>query len=330
MPLHPARSALRRWLQASALSLLASTSLISPLSQAAKTLPAQLRIGYQKGTVNLVLAKSYALVEQAYPQLRVNWVEFPAGPQLLEALNAGSIDLGATGDMPPIFAQAAGVDLLYVGYEPPQPRNAAIIVGKDSRFQRTEDLRGAKVAVQKGSSAHNLLLRALASAGLSITDIQPVYLAPADARSALASGAVDGWVIWDPFYAAALLHGNARTLRDGSGITDTGSFYLAAGPFVHDHPDFVKGVLAALNQSDSYLRQQPQHSVKILAASMGLPEDVIERLVSNRDPSGVFPLNDTIVAAQQQSADRFYQQKLIPRDPRVSEVIWQAPQEANQ
>ena len=76
-----------------------------------------LRIGYQKyGT--LVLLKERGTLEKrlAPAGYEVSWTEFPAGPQLLEALNVGAIDFGTTGEAPPIFAQAAGAPLVYVGY----------------------------------------------------------------------------------------------------------------------------------------------------------------------------------------------------------------------
>ncbi|WP_439954529.1 PhnD/SsuA/transferrin family substrate-binding protein, partial [Escherichia coli] len=123
--------------------------------------PAQFRIGYQKGSVSLVLAKSHRLLEERFPATRISWIEFPAGPQMLEALNVGSIDLGSTGDIPPIFAQAAGADLLYVGVEPPKPKAEVILVPENSPIKTVADLKGHKVAFQKGSSSHNLLLRSL-------------------------------------------------------------------------------------------------------------------------------------------------------------------------
>ncbi|STQ12882.1 alkanesulfonate transporter substrate-binding subunit [Enterobacter cloacae] len=87
---------------------LAGLLTLSSLTHAAETAPDSLRIGYQKGSVSMVLAKSHQLLEKRFPQTKFSWVEFPAGPQMLEALNVGSIDLGSTGDIPPIFAQAAG------------------------------------------------------------------------------------------------------------------------------------------------------------------------------------------------------------------------------
>ena len=99
------------------------------------------------------------LDERLGPQgCSVTWTEFPAGPQLLEAMNVGAVDFGTTGEAPPIFAQAAGAPLLYVGFEPPAPRGEAILVPEDSPVTSVADLKGRKVALNKGSNVHYLLV----------------------------------------------------------------------------------------------------------------------------------------------------------------------------
>ncbi|HZT55580.1 MAG TPA: PhnD/SsuA/transferrin family substrate-binding protein, partial [Burkholderiaceae bacterium] len=170
----------------------AATALLgrAAFARAAET-PAQLRIGFQKSAVNLVILKQQGALEKRFPGARVSWIEFPAGPQLLEALAVGSLDFGLTGDSPPVFAQAAGKDLLYVGAEPPKPLSSAILVKPDSPLRTLADLKGKRVAFQKGSSAHYLTVRAIEKAGLQWNDFAPIYLAPADARAAFEKGAVD-------------------------------------------------------------------------------------------------------------------------------------------
>ena len=188
---------LRRGLAA----VLAAAVSLGAISQASAD---TLRIGYQKyGTLVLLRADGSLDKRLAEKGVDVRWTEFPAGPQLLEGLNVGSVDFGTTGETPPVFAQAAGADLLYVAHEPPAPLSEAILVPKDSPLKTAADLKGKRVAFNKGSNVHYLLVRALEDAGLSINDVTPVYLAPADARAAFERGSVDAWVIWDPFQAAA-------------------------------------------------------------------------------------------------------------------------------
>jgi sulfonate transport system substrate-binding protein len=92
----------------------------------------------------------------------VTWSEFTAGPQLLEGLSAGSIDFGYVGEVPPIFALAAGAKFLYIAYELPTPAAEGILVNKDSPIQKIADLKGKRVAFNKGSVVHWLVINALA------------------------------------------------------------------------------------------------------------------------------------------------------------------------
>jgi len=296
---------------------------LSAWSQAAEPAPDALRIGYQKGSISMVLAKSHQLLEKRYPNTKISWIEFPAGPQMLEALNVSSIDLGSTGDIPPIFAQAAGADLVYVGVEPPKPKAEVILVPENSPIKTVADLKGHKVAFQKGSSSHNLLLRALQQAGLKFTDIQPTFLTPADARAAFQQGDVDAWAIWDPYYSAALLQGGVRVLTDGSELKQTGSFYLASRPYAEKNGSFIAGVLNTFSQADALTISQRQQSTELLARTMGLPEAVITSYLSHRPPTAIGPVSDETARRQQQTADLFYENHLVPKKVDIRSRIWQ-------
>src|ERR1700710_218223 len=190
------------------------------------------RIGFQKYG-KLVLLKGKGSLEEKLKPLgyKVSWTEFPSGPPLLEALNVGAIDFGVAGETPPIFAQAAGAPLVYLGYDPPAPQGEAILIPKDSPLKSVADLKGKKVALNKGSNVHYLLVKALEKAGLKYSDVEPVFLPPSDARAAFERGSVDAWVIWDPFLAAAEKQIGARILVDGKGIVSNHQFYLAATPY---------------------------------------------------------------------------------------------------
>ncbi|MCU1719479.1 aliphatic sulfonate ABC transporter substrate-binding protein [Pseudomonas sp. 5P_3.1_Bac2] len=298
--------------------------LFSVCSYCAQAAPAQLRIGFQKGSSALVLAKQHGYLEQRFGDTQIKWIEFPAGPQMLEALNIGSLDIGATGDIPPLFAQAANADLVYIGAEPPKPKAEAILVSKDSLISSVAELKGQRVAVQKGSSSHNVLLRALAKAGVSFSDIEPIYLPPAEARAAFERGSVAAWAIWDPFYAAIELEGKARVLANGEGLGLSGAFYLAARAYAEANPEFIGQVLEIINQAEALTRSDEAASQKLLADFMGLDPQVLARAFSRRPPSPIGPLTPEIVAAQQQTADLFFANRLLPKKLNVSELIWQA------
>lgn len=197
-----------------------------------------------------------------------------------------------------------------------------ILVAENSPIKTVAELKGRKVAFQKGSSSHNLLLRALQQAGLKFSDIQPVYLAPADARAAFQQGNVDAWAIWDPYYSAALQQASARVLKDGTDLKQTGSFYLASRPYAEKNGAFISGVLDTFSQADALTLSQRPQSITLLAKTMGLPEAVIASYLDHRPPTTITPVSSETAARQQQTADLFYENKLVPKKVDIRTRIW--------
>ncbi|KQW51974.1 MULTISPECIES: aliphatic sulfonate ABC transporter substrate-binding protein [unclassified Roseateles] len=303
-----------------AVAILATTAAV--WSRARADASAQLRIGFQKGSLNLALLKSYGLLAQRLPGTRVQWTEFPAGPQLLEALALGSVDLGATGDSPPVFAQAAGKDVVYVGAEPAKPDSSALLVKPDSPLKTLADLKGRRVAFQKGSSAHFLTVQALKRAGLAWSDIQPVHLPPADARAAFERGSVDAWAVWDPYYAAAEVTGELRALVTSRGLTNNNTFYLASRS-LSQQPTLLRTLFQALTDTDTRARADKREAVQRYADFAGLPAATVQRMVERRGPAPVGPLTADLIRDQQQVADAFAELGLIPRPIRIADALAQ-------
>ncbi|MEC5384931.1 sulfonate ABC transporter substrate-binding protein [Uliginosibacterium sp. H3] len=304
------------------------TGLLLSAQSMAQGAPAELRVGYQKGTINLTVLKERGLLEQRFKgaaasaATRVTWVEFAAGPQLLEALAVGSIDFGATGDSPPVFAQAAGKNLVYVGYEVPKPDTSAVLVPADSPIKSLEDLKGKKIAMQKGSSAHFLTVQALKRAKLAWSDIQPIYLAPADARAAFERGSVDAWSIWDPYYAAVEESGKVRVLATSRGLSNNNTFYLASSAFAARHGSTLIDVFEELTQAEKYVQNNRVEAVQLLTKAFGLEQKVIERVLARRPLGAVKPINADVLLDQQQVADAFFQLGLIPAAVKVADIVW--------
>jgi sulfonate transport system substrate-binding protein len=295
----------------------AATAAAMPARAAGNTL----RIGVQKYGTLIILRERHTLEPALLPGWNATWHEFVGGPQLLEALAAGAVDFGTTGEAPPIFSQAAGASLFYVGFEPPSPAGEAILVPQDSPIRMLTDLKGKRVALNKGSNVHYLLVRALAKAGLSPADILPTYLAPADARAAFERGSVDAWAIWDPFLAVAQAATNARTLADGTGLAPNRQFFLATRSFVQEHPDVLAKLTAEIAGADRWAATNQAGATDLLAASLKLPAPVIGQAVG-RMGYGVHPMTPEVTAEQQKIADTFHALGLIPQAIDVSSAVW--------
>jgi sulfonate transport system substrate-binding protein len=283
----------------------------------------ELRIGYQKAASLFVLQKAQGTLEKRLAPLNasVKWVEFPAGPQLLEGLNLGSVDVGYVGEAPPIFAQAAGARFAYIGYDPAAPEAEAILVPKDSPIKAVAELKGKKVVLNKGSNVHYLLVRLLEKNGLKLSDVLPVYLPPADARAAFESKNVDAWVIWDPFSAAAEKAIGARVLADGKGVVNNYQYYLAERSFVAKNPRVIQALFDDSVEQGAWLKANLKKAAELIAPLQGLPVEVVE-LSLKRYEFNVRPVPDSVIADQQKLADTFFDLKLIPKAIAVRDAAY--------
>lgn len=301
--------------------LLASLAALPAASFAA---PGHIRIGFQKGGL-LLLIKLRGSLEKALPGVQVEWKEFPTGPQLLEALDAGAIDFGVTGAPPPVFAQAAGRDFVAVAAEPGLPHSEALAVRGDSPVQTVAQLRGRRIALAKGSSSHYLLLGALQKAGLKMADVQPVFLGPADARAAFESGAIDAWVVWDPYLSILQATRPLRLLADyGSlapAVQPPWSFYTARRAFARAEGPLLRQVIAALAAEGAWATANPEAAARIVAPVLGLGLDVLVPM-HRRARFGAVPVTEAIAADQQRVADAFHAQGLITRRLQVRDNFW--------
>ncbi|UIJ75700.1 MULTISPECIES: sulfonate ABC transporter substrate-binding protein [unclassified Acinetobacter] len=280
-----------------------------------------LNIGFQKYGL-LPILKERGTLETALKSQGVNikWVEFPAGPQLLEGLNVGSVSFGEVGEAPPIFAQAAQTDLVYIANQPAVPKAEALIVQKDSAIHSIQDLKGKRVALNKGSNVHYLLLKLLEANQLKFSDINVVYLPPADARAAFEKGAVDAWVIWDPFLSAAEHQLNARTIANGENLVKNYQFYLADRKFAQENPKVLQAVVNELNLTTQWVSKNQDEAAKLLEGKTGLGLDVLKTSIS-RLGNQVTPITTQVAQEQQQVADAFYNEKLIPNKLNIESAI---------
>lgn len=282
-----------------------------------------LRIGFQKYGSFVILKARGTLEKRLSTQgFNVQWLEFPGGPQLLEGLNAGAVDIGTVGETPPIFAQAGGVDFVYVGSEPSAPQGEAIVVKHDSPIRTPADLRGKRVALNKGSNVHYLLVEVLQKANLKYGDIQPVYLAPADARAAFTSGSVDAWVIWDPYFAAIERQANARSIANGDGLVRNTQYYVASRKFANAQPQIVHALLDEIGKIDAWARDNVPAVAAQLSPLVGLDVATLE-VALKRTGYGVQPIDAATLAYQQQIADTFADLRLIPGKLVVADARWQ-------
>lgn len=163
-------------------------------------------------------------------------------------------------------------------------------------------------------------MRVLETAGLTLNDIEPVYLAPGDARSAFEQGSVDAWVIWDPFYAAAQEQSKARVIRDSAGLAANRDFYLASNTFVEQGADIIAAIETETKEVAAWAEANPDEVVKILSPLLGIDPPILD-VVTKRRNYGFEPFDANMLAEQQQIANTFTKLKLIPKAINVKDIV---------
>jgi sulfonate transport system substrate-binding protein len=276
-----------------------------------------LRVGDQKGGSQSLLAAA-GLLDTPY---KLQWSTFTSGPPLIEAARAGAIDVGGTGNTPVIFAAAARARVQFVSANQGNVESDAVLVRRDSPLRSVQELRGKRIAVAKGSSAHGQLLYSLRAAGMTLDDVEVTFLAPADAYAAFKQGDVDAWATWDPYTAQAQRDG-ARAIATGEGTANGYGFQVASNAALADPAkqaavgDLLARIAAAQRYSDTHRAQRAQVWSKETKLPLPVTTDA-----ANRGPDLPIPMDDAVVASEQQLADAFSDAGVIPGRVRFADFV---------
>ncbi|MFJ4338820.1 ABC transporter substrate-binding protein [Streptomyces sp. NPDC088915] len=280
-----------------------------------------LNVGDQKGGAEALLRAAGELDDLPY---RVTWSTFTSGPPLLEAVNAKAVDIGSVGNTPPVFAAGADSKITVVAATHGDSAGEAILVPEGSPLRTARDLKGKKVAVAQGSSAHFQLVASLAKAGLKPSDVQVTLLQPADALAAFTTGKVDAWAVWDPYTSQVLLGGKGRVLTDGRGVVNGLGFQVASPSALADKEkakaigDFVE----RLRRAQDWVFEHPEDWAKAWAKETGLPYEVALAAVKRSNGTRIpVALDGAAIASEQKIADTFAELKLIPKKFRFADYV---------
>jgi sulfonate transport system substrate-binding protein len=301
----------------------AASAALAACGQGGKAGQKGVNLAFQKNGVMLVAQTRGSLVDplKSAGITPVNWVEFPSGPPLLEAMAVGSVDLGLTGDTPPIFAQVPQAPIRYVAQVKLSGKAGGIITPKDSTLKSLSDLKGKKLCFTRGSSGHNSAVVALESVGLTLDQVTSVNLGPADAAAAFAQGGIDAWVIWDPYYTLAIRDQGARVLESLDQLGGGASFLLANAKFADTRPDDLKVLLSAIAKEGEWCAANTETVAEISAKASGLELDLLKDTMKRTDFK-VEPLSDDVLASQQATADRFAALGIIPKKISILDASW--------
>ncbi len=284
-----------------------------------------LRIGFLRGPTDLALAKEKGTLEKALAahNVKVEWAgPFSAAAPAYEALNAGAIDLTTGSSTAFVTAIAAGLPLRFFAYQAMPADGEGIVVRNESRIHSLKDLRGKKVAVNKGGTGEYLLSRALSNAGIAEEAVQKVYLGPSDTGTAFVGGHVDAWAIWDPFLSLAKQSYDARLLINGRTLgSENAAGYFVSEAFYQAHPQVLKWFYAVLQQENAWAKAHPLDAGKIWAKQMGQPGDGLAQQLGTVNTVPVTPVDASAIKHIEHVAAWYQQQGIIKTKPDIASHV---------
>ncbi|MDE8556686.1 aliphatic sulfonate ABC transporter substrate-binding protein [Pantoea vagans] len=309
-----------RWIPRTAVA-----ALILCAGMAMATEPLTLRIGFLRGPTDLALAKEKGTLEKALAAHQVNVVwsgPFAAAAPAYEALNAGSIDMTTGSSTAFVTAIAAGLPLRFFAYQAMPAEGEGIVVRNSSDIHSLQDLRGKKVAVNKGGTGEYLLSRALDRAGIPEQEVTKVYLSPSDTGTAFVGGHVDAWATWDPFLSLARQSYDARQLSTGQQIgSENAAGYFVSEAFYQAHPEVLNWVYDVLQQENHWAKAHPLEAGKIWASQIGQQGSTLAALLGKVNTVPVTPVDDAAITHIGHIADWYEQQGLIASHPDIRQHV---------
>ncbi|MBB2993011.1 sulfonate transport system substrate-binding protein [Mycolicibacterium iranicum] len=278
-----------------------------------------LQVGDQKGGTEALLTAAGALNGLPYT---IAFSTFTSGPPQIEAATAGRIDFAVTGNTPPIFGAASGAKVKVVSAYDGSGRGDKVLVHRDSPIRSVAELRGRRIALAKGSSAHGNVLAQLDRAGMTPADVSLVFLQPADALGAFAQRQVDAWAVWDPYTAQAEADIPVRSIAQATGVTNGAGFGVASDRALADpkRNTAISDLLVRYAKAVQWAHDHPEEWAEKYSAAVGL-DPAVGAAAQDRSLRLPLPLSDELVASEQQLTDLFAESGQIAEAPEFDKWV---------
>jgi sulfonate transport system substrate-binding protein len=276
-----------------------------------------LRVGDQKGGNRSLLEISGLARDLPY---KIEWSEFPAAAPILEALNAGALDVGYTGDLAFLSVYAAGAPIKAIGGTRSDARTQAILVRGDSPIRNAADLKGKRLAGTRGGWGQFLIDATLEKSGNKIEDATFAPLGPVDAKIALLAGSIDGWAVWEPYVSYAKLKDGARVVADGEGLTPTITFIVASDSAIATKRAAVADLVRRLDKARLWSLDHLDEYAKGTAELTKLPEDVLLAAYTAQRTSPI-AIDESVVKEVQAASDRATRYGILSKALDVSKAV---------
>lgn len=292
----------------------------------------KIRLAYMPGNYLYEVNKKLHYVEDAFEAygVEVEYTEFTYGPPIIESIASGDIDVAfGIGTLPGFTGVSNGTDIKIVYTCPGTEKGAqALVVNKDSKIEKVDDLVGKKIGVPVGSSAQLYLSELLESGGYSFDDITLVNIAAADIATSLANGDVEAGVLWETVLSKTIAKIDGKGVLYSKDFEPDQTLIDVEGGFAEKNPELVAVLISAAIRVNDYILEHEDEAAQIMADATGDSKEAYASLYNMTKREGFTQENcDYAARVKQFLKDNDLLQNDFDEQALLTNVYWEKAKE---
>ena len=267
-----------------------------------------------------IVDRDQEIFKNVFEGIDVDYAEITSGADQTQALASGDVQvLYAVGGTSVILSAANGADIKVLSMYSRAPK-AFCLFSTDDSINSPQDLAGKTIAGPTGTNLHELLVSYLATADMTIEDVDYVNMSIPDAKAALDGGSIDVAMLGG---AAAYNAQNAgyHKITDGDGLIKAIICVAVSQKFYDEHPDVIEGVIKAQDEISAYMSENEDAALETAAAALDLDVDAVKEMYAYYDFST--EISDADKEGFQKTADFMYESGMIDEAYDVSALFFE-------
>ena len=267
-----------------------------------------------------IVDRDQDIFKNVFEGIDVDYAEITSGADQTQALASGDVQvLYAVGGTSVILSAANGADIKVLSMYSRAPK-AFCLFSTDDSINSPQDLAGKTIAGPTGTNLHELLVSYLATADMTIEDVDYVNMSIPDAKAALDGGSIDVAMLGG---AAAYNAQNAgyHKITDGDGLIKAIICVAVSQKFYDEHPDVIEGVIKAQDEISAYMSENEDAALETAAAALDLDVDAVKEMYAYYDFST--EISDADKEGFQKTADFMYESGMIDEAYDVSALFFE-------
>ncbi len=243
--------------------------------------------------------------------LEVEVREYVSGKRALNGLLAGEVDVATTAEVPMVFRLFERDDFACLGTVGSSGNEPRIVARNDAGIECGDELRGKRVATQRGSAVHFFLHLFLVTHGLTEADVKLSFMKGEELAPALAAGEIDAFSMREPFVSEAEhLLGDKAIVFAEPGLYQKSFNLVATSAFIAARPEALRRLVAGVLAAETFARDSPELARGAVSSRTGIPSERVAELWREIDLD--FTLRQELLLAMEDEARWAMENRLVP------------------